>query len=159
MILLLSQVSWVGRLETNLDYVAQTGPLAIIIEVFPTNRSDGTCSFKFHCKRIPPNAEGTGRPWLIFLPCKHGIFCYKCKLLSSGHTLAQHSIPLLSAGTTLVPLFWSGKCLAREEVLISVVIFELLGLGRCPLKSLLVRFWRHPSGLAFSKSPISIIMS
>jgi len=37
-------------------------------------------------------------------------------------TIAQHSIPLLSAGTKLVPPFWSGVYLAREEVQMKVVI-------------------------------------
>jgi len=35
-ILLLSQVSWVGLLGATLDYLAQTGPPAITIEVFET---------------------------------------------------------------------------------------------------------------------------
>jgi len=41
MILILSQELQVGILGTNLDYLAQIGPLAIIIEVFPRNESDG----------------------------------------------------------------------------------------------------------------------
>jgi len=37
-------------------------------------------------------------------------------------TLVHHSIPLLSGGKTLVPQFWSGRYLAREELLMRVVI-------------------------------------
>ena len=53
MILLLSQVSWVGMLGTTLDYLAHLGPPAIIIEVFPRNETDETQFSKFHFKRIP----------------------------------------------------------------------------------------------------------
>jgi len=109
-------------LETNLDYLTQIEPPTTIIEVFPRNESDGTHYFKFHCKRTLPNGEGVGHLWLIILPYKRGIFCYKCKLLSSGYALGQHSIPLLSAGTTLVPPFWSGRYMAREEILMRIVI-------------------------------------
>ena len=92
-----SQMSWVGTLGTNLDYLAQIGPSVITMEVFPRNESDGTRFFKFHCKRIPPNGEAVGHPWLILLAYKHGNFCYHCKLCSSGYALAQHSVPLFRA--------------------------------------------------------------
>jgi len=49
-----------GILGTTLDYLAQIGPPAIIIEVFPRNESDGTRFSKFHCKRIPSNGEVAG---------------------------------------------------------------------------------------------------
>jgi len=73
---------------------------------------------KFHCKRLPPNGEAVGHPWLLFLAWKNIFFCYYCKPFSSGYSLAQ----LVSAGTTLVPPFWSGRYLAREEVLLRVAI-------------------------------------
>ena len=81
------------------------GPPAIIIEVFPRNESDRTRFSEFHCKRLPPSGEAVGHLWLLFLEWKNIIFCYYCKLFSSGYPLAQHSIPLVSAGTALVPLF------------------------------------------------------
>jgi len=115
MILLHNQVSWVGMLVANLDYLAQIGPPAIIL-VFARNESDGTRFLKFRCKRITPNGEVVGHPWLIFLDWKHGIFCYWCKLLSSGYALGQHSIFLPSAGVTLAPPFWSGKQNSRQKV-------------------------------------------
>jgi len=37
-------------LEINLDYFAQIGPPAIIIEVFPRNESDGTRFLSFTAK-------------------------------------------------------------------------------------------------------------
>jgi len=127
MVLLHSQVSWVGILGTTLNYLAQIGPPAIIIEVFLRNESDGTRFSKFHCKRIPSNREAVGHPLLLFLAWKSIIFCYYCKLFSSGYPLVQHSIPLLSAGTTLVPPFWSGRYLARKGVLMRVVIIWFVG--------------------------------
>ena len=90
-------MSWVRMQETNLDYWAQIGPPVITIEVFHWNEIDGTRFFKFHCKRIPPNDEAVGHLGLIFLAYKHGIFCYHCKLCSSGYALAQHSVPLFWA--------------------------------------------------------------
>jgi len=87
-------------LETTLEYLAQIfeiGPPAVIIEVFPRNESDGTRFFKFHYKRIPSKA--TSHPRLLLLVCKNIIFCYNCKVFGSGYPLAQHSVPLLSAGT------------------------------------------------------------
>ena len=74
-------------LGTNLVYLVQIGRLAIIIEVFRRTESDVTRFSKFHCKRIPSNIEVVGHPWLIFLAWKHEIFCYYCKLLSSGCAL------------------------------------------------------------------------
>jgi len=50
MILLLSQVSWVGMLGTTLDYLAKIGQLAITIEVFHRKESDGTPFSKFITK-------------------------------------------------------------------------------------------------------------
>jgi len=88
-----------------MDYLAQIGPPAIIIEVFPRNEGEETLYSKFHCKRISSNGEEIGHPWLLFLAWKNITFCYFCKHFGSGYPLAQHSIPLLSAGTTLVPLF------------------------------------------------------
>jgi len=88
-----------------MDYLAQIGPPAIIIEVFPRNEGEETLYSKFHCKRISSNGEAVGHPWLLFLAWKNITFCYFCKHFGSGYPLAQHSIPLLSAGTTLVPLF------------------------------------------------------
>ena len=49
-ILLPSQRSWVGMLGTILDYVAQIGPPATIIEVFPRNESYGTQFLSFTAK-------------------------------------------------------------------------------------------------------------
>ena len=74
MILLLSQVSWVGMLGTTLDYLGQIGPPAITIQVFPRNESGMTRFFKFHCKRLPQNGEAVGHPWLLFLAWKNIIF-------------------------------------------------------------------------------------
>jgi len=120
--MLLSQVSRVGMLGTTLDYLSQIGLPAITIEAFPINGSDRARLSKFHCKRLPPNGEAVGHPWLLFLAWKNIMFCYFFKLFSSGNPLAQHSIPLISAGTTLVLLFCSGRDLAREEVLLRVAI-------------------------------------
>jgi len=92
-------------LGTNLDYLAQLGPPPIIIEVFPRSETDGTRFSKFHCKRIPSDGEAVVYPWLMFLAWKNGIFCYYCKRFSAGYPLAQHSISLLSEGTTLVTPF------------------------------------------------------
>ena len=50
MILLLSQVSWGGMLRTTLDYLAQLGPPAIIIEVFLENETDGHGFLSFTAK-------------------------------------------------------------------------------------------------------------
>jgi len=105
MILLLSQVSLVGMLGNTLDFLAPRGPPEITIEVFPSNESDRTRFSKFHCKGLQPYGEAVGHLWLLFLAWKNIIFCYYCKLFSSGYPLAQNSIPLLSAGTTLVPPF------------------------------------------------------
>ena len=41
-VLLLNQMSWVGILGTNLDYLARIGPPAIMLEGFPRNECDGT---------------------------------------------------------------------------------------------------------------------
>jgi len=41
----------------------------------------------------------------ILLAWINGICSYYFKLIISGYALAQHSIPLLSAGTILVPPF------------------------------------------------------
>jgi len=157
-ILLPSQRSWVGMLRTTLDYLDQTGPPAIIIEVFPRNESDGTPLSKFHCKRIPSNGEAAGHPWLLLLAWKNGIFCYYFKVFDSGYLLSQHSIPLLSAGTTLGPPFSSGRCLAREEVLMRVVILWVIGFNGAVHWNL---HWTCPdvtlTRLAFVTSPISII--
>ena len=49
MILLLSQVSWIVMLWTNLDYWAQIGQPAII-KIFPGSKSDGTCFLSFTAK-------------------------------------------------------------------------------------------------------------
>ena len=100
-ILLPSQRSWVGMLGTTLDYLAQIEPHTVTLEVFPRNESDGTRFSKFHCKRIPSNGAA-GHPRPILLSCKNKIFCFYCKVFGSGYPLSQHSIPLLSAGTTLV---------------------------------------------------------
>jgi len=51
MILLFIQVSWVGMLGTNLDYLARIGPPSITIEVFLSNKSNGPRSSKIHGKR------------------------------------------------------------------------------------------------------------
>jgi len=116
-------------LGTILEYLAQIRPPAITTDVFPTNESDRALLSKFHCKRLPPNGEAVGHPWLLFLTWKNIIFCYYCKLFSSGYPLAQHSLPLVSAGTTLVPPFWSGRYLAREEVLLRVAILWFIVYG------------------------------
>ena len=133
---------------------------AIIIEVFTRSETDGTRFSKFPCKRIPSDGEAVGYPRLIFLVWKNGIFCYYCKRFSAGYPLAQHSISLLSAGTTLVTPFWSGRYLAREEV-INVgcsLILWFIGFNGVVRWSLC---WRglgvNLSGLAFVTSPISII--
>jgi len=125
---------------------------------------DGFLSFRIPSngentiKRIPSNGEAAGHPWLIFLAWKNRIFCYYCKVFGSGYPLSQHSIPLLSAGTTLVPPFWSGMCPAREEVLIRVVFLWFTGFNGAVHWSLC---WRGLgvtlAGLAFVASPISII--
>jgi len=87
------------------------------------------------------------------------MFYYYCKLSSSGYPLAQHSIPLLSAGTTLVPPFWSGRYLARVKVLMRVTILWFIRFNGAAHWSLC---WRGLgvtlSGLAFLTSPIFIIM-
>jgi len=103
MFLLLSQVSWVGMLETNLDYLAQIGQTAIIIKLFHRKESGGTRFSMFLCKNIPPNGEAVGHPWLIYPAWKHGMFCCNCKLLSFIYTL-YHSNPLPSLRGALVGL-------------------------------------------------------
>ena len=107
----------------------------------------------FTAKKLPSNGEAVSHLWLLFLAWRNRIFCYCCKLISSGYPLAQHSIPLLTAGTTLVHPFWSGRYLA-------VVIIWFVGFNRpvhCSLR------WRGLgvtlSGLASVTSPISIITS
>jgi len=74
-------------------------------------------------------------------------------------TLAQHSMPLLSAGTTLVPRFWSGRYLTRKEVLMKVAIVWFIRFY-CAVHWIL--YWRGLSvtlsGFVFVTSPISIIM-
>jgi len=83
-ILLLSLVSWFGMLGATLDYLDQIGPPAITIEVFETRvTGNGYLS----CKRLPPNGEAIGHPWLLFLARKNIIFCHYCKLFSSGYAL------------------------------------------------------------------------
>jgi len=65
-------------------------------------------------------------------------------------TIAQHLIPLLSAGTTLVPTFWSRRYLVREKVLNEgCYCFIYWVLCRCPLNPLLERSWRHLFGPHF----------
>ena len=156
--MLLSQVSWVGMLGTTLDYLGWIGPPAITIEVFLRNESDRTRFSKFQCKRLPRNGEEVGPPRLLFLAWKNVIFCYYCKLFSSGYPLAQHSIPIVSAGTTLVPPFWSGRYLARGEVLLRVAIFWFIVFNGAVYNGLC---WRDLgvtlSGLAFVTSLISTI--
>ena len=44
--LLLSQVSWAGMLGNTLDYLAQIGPPAITVEVFPETRLIGPGMWK-----------------------------------------------------------------------------------------------------------------
>jgi len=70
-----------------MDYLAQIGPPAIIIEVFPRNKGGGTRFAMIHCKRRPPNGEAVGHPCLIYLAWKHGMFCYYCKLFSLRYPL------------------------------------------------------------------------
>ena len=158
MILLLIQVSWLGRLGNTLDYLAQIEPPAITIEVFPRNENDRTRFSRLRCKRSPPNGQAVGHPWLLFLAWKNIIFCYYCKLFSSGYPLAQHSISPISGGTTLVPLFWSGRYLAREEVLMRVVILWFIAFNGAIDWSLC---WRGLgitlSGLAFVTWLMSVI--
>jgi len=133
-------------------------PPAIKIEVFSRNESDSTRFSKFHCKRLPPNGEAVGHPWLLFVAWKNIIFCYYFKVFSFGHPRAQQSIPVLSADITLVPPFWSGRYLAREEVLMRVVIPWFVGFNGAVHWSLC---WRGLgvtlSGLAFVTSLISTI--
>jgi len=98
----------------------------------------------FRGKRIPPNVDAVGYPWLK---------------LASGYALTQHSMPLLSADTTLVPHFWSGSYLTGEDVLMKVVIIWLIrfyGAVHCILccRGLNITL----SGFAFVTSPISMIM-
>jgi len=103
---LLSQVSWVRMLGTTLDYFAKLGPPAITIEVFLRKESDGTRFSKFTTKWWKVTSSMAVIPSLE----KYNILLgYYCKLFSSGYPLAQHSIPLLSTGTTLVPPFWSWR--------------------------------------------------
>ena len=153
-----SQVLWIGMLETTLDYFAEIGPAAIKTEVFRRNESDRARFSKFHCKRLPPNDEAVGHPWLWILAWKNIMFCYYFKLFSFWYPRAQHSIPLLSGDITLVPPFWSGWYLAREEVLMRVVIFWFIGFNAAVHWSLC---WRGLgvtlSGLAFVASLISTI--
>ena len=146
--MLLNQVSWVGMLGTTLDHLAQIGPLAISIEVFPRNEGDSTRFSTFHCKRLPPNGEAVGHPWLLFLAWKNKFFCCYCKLFSSGHPLAQHSIPLIFAGTILVPPFWSGRYLASKEIFMRVPILWSIGFNGAVHWSLCWRglAWRHLFG-------------
>jgi len=115
-------------LRTNLDYLTQIGTPAIII-VFPWNESGGT-RFSVSLQKKTTNGEAVGHPWLIYLTWKHGMFCYYCKLFSLKiYIVAQQSIPLFAGtvGTTLVPPFWSGRCLSKEDVLMSAVIPWFIG--------------------------------
>jgi len=70
--------------------MAQIGQRAIITDIFLRNESDGTRFSKFHSKRILPNGETAGHPWLILLAWKNIIFCYYCKVFGSGYPLSQH---------------------------------------------------------------------
>jgi len=84
---------------------------------------------------------------MTIIPGLENIFFYYCKLFGSAYALSQHSISLLSAGTTLV-----------NSLLIRVVPGQRGGInescksllywvyGRCPLKSVLERSWRHYYG-------------
>jgi len=116
---------------------------------------------RFTAKEKPPHGEEVGHPWLTLLAWINGICSYYFKLYNSGYALAQHSIPLLSAGTILVPLFWSRRYLSREEALMRTVILWFISFAGALHESL---FWRGLgvtlSGLAFLIliSPISIIM-
>ena len=150
--------------NVRVDYITQT-TLDYITQIRPCNhnrsfpqKSNGTQYSKFYYKRIPSNGEAAGHPCLLFLAWKNRIFCYYCKLFRSGYPLAQYSIPLLSAGTTFVTPFWSGRCLAREEVIMRIVIIWFLGCNGAVHWSLC---WRGLSitftVLAFVTSPISII--
>jgi len=87
-----------GVVSRNISgYLAQRGLLTITTEVFSRNKSDGTRFSKFHRKRVLPNGEAVGHPWLIHLAVgmANKIFCYYCKLFSSGCALALHPIPPL----------------------------------------------------------------
>jgi len=75
-------------------------------------------------------------------------------------TEAHYSIPLLSEGTTLVPPFWSGRYLAREDVLMTVAILWFIGFYGAVHWSLCWRSLRVIiSGRAFIISPISVIVT
>jgi len=142
----------VGMLGTTLDYLAQLGPLATIIEVFLGNG----LSF------ISRNTAKwwSGRSSIANIPgLETWNFSVLVRTFSREYAIAQHSIPLLSAGTTLVPSFCSGRFLAREEILMRIVILWFIGFyGAVHLS----HCWRGlgvtVSGLTFLTSPISTIM-
>ena len=74
-----------------MDYLAKREPPAITKQVFPTNASDGTRFFKFHCKRvahyIPINGEAVDGPWIMRSVSK--IKC--CVTTANVSTLNVHS--------------------------------------------------------------------
>jgi len=118
----------------------------------------GTRFSWFHCKRIPSNGEAVGHPWLPFLAWRNRIFCCYCNLFSSEYPLPQHSIPLLSAGTTL----------SHASLLIRKVLCQRGGINEvcnyliCWVGAVHWRLrWRGLGvtlfGLTFLISPISII--
>jgi len=103
-ILLLSGVSWVGMLGTNLVYLAQIGRLAITIEVF---HRTGLMGHGFVCSL----QKNTTKCWSGRSPMANisGLETWNLLLLLQTSQLwmctsvAHHSTPLLSAGTKLVP--------------------------------------------------------
>ena len=113
--MLLNQVSWIGMLGTTLDYLAQIRPPAITIEAFPRNESDRAQFSKLQCKRLPPNGEAIGYPWLLFLAWKIIIFCYCCTLFSSGYPLAT----LINTSSSGYPLAYLSPLQVLRPYLLS----------------------------------------
>jgi len=79
---------------TNPNYVAQIGPPAIMIEVFPRNECDGTQFSMFHCKRIQKTPSKVN----------HGYYSWPGKIESfvttanfSALDIHYHNTPYLSA--------------------------------------------------------------
>ena len=101
MILLLTQVSWVGMLS---DYNGLFNAIRIACNhnrSFPQKRD--WCDTVF---QVLPQ-KNTISWWSCGLSTANipgGIFCYHCKRFSAGYPLGQHSISFLSAGATLVTL-------------------------------------------------------
>ena len=167
-----SQRSWDGMLGTTLDYLAQTGPPAyswppkikpfallqsfrLWISNITTLNTSPLCRYYTRAGLSP--AGGPVVPCPVPPISRLAPVCYIHPILYFLNVappgfwplLLVLSPPLLNPGDglALVPPFWSGTCLAREEVLIEGCNSLIYWVQQpCPLKPLLERSWRHSYG-------------